>query len=176
MLSTITLVVAGPTTNDKIGLVAVAGVFIAFALISSFVLPKRMPDFPGRFIGWYIALAILFFIAMISAVILFGKEAPEASGETSGGTTTSASAPATTGDAAAGAVVFKSAGCVSCHTLKAAHATGTVGPNLDDLKPSEATVQHQVETGGGAMPSFKGTLTPTQIQDVAAYVFTSTHS
>jgi mono/diheme cytochrome c family protein len=31
-------------------------------------------------------------------------------------------------------------------------------------------VQHQVEVGGGAMPAFKGQLTPTQIQDVAAYV------
>src|SRR5271154_2104185 len=153
MLSTISLVVAGPSTTDKIGLVVFAGLFIAFALISSFVLPKRMPDFPGRFIGWYIALAALFFIAMLAAVFVFGKEVPEASGETSSGTTTSASAPPpTVGDPTAGAAVFKSAGCVSCHTLKAAGATGTVGPNLDELKPAEATVQHQVETGGGVMP------------------------
>jgi mono/diheme cytochrome c family protein len=28
----------------------------------------------------------------------------------------------------------------------------------------------QVESGGGGMPPFKGTLTPKQIQDVAAFV------
>jgi cytochrome c6 len=179
MLSTITLVVAGLSTSHKIGLAAVGAAFITFALISSFVLPKRIPDFPGRFIGWYIAIAVLFFLAMLSAVIVFGREAPEASAE---GTTTSASAPpanggapATVGDPIAGSHVFLTAGCTGCHTLKAAHSTGTVGPNLDELKPTEATVQHQVETGGGAMPSFKGTLSPKQIQDVAAYVFVSTH-
>src|ERR1700755_2664425 len=40
------------------------------------------------------------------------------------------------GDSANGKSVFASAGCGSCHTLAAAKATGTVGPNLDDLKPS----------------------------------------
>ena len=28
--------------------------------------------------------------------------------------------------------------CASCHTLAAAGSTGTVGPNLDQLKPSDA--------------------------------------
>ena len=37
-------------------------------------------------------------------------------------------------------------------------------------------MQHQVENGGGVMPAFKGQLTAKQIQDVAAYVFTATHS
>ena len=71
---------------------------------------------------------------------------------------------------AAGKQVFVSAGCGGCHTLKDAGSTGNVGPNLDQLKPSEATVDHQVQVGGGAMPSFKGQLTPAQIQSVAAYV------
>jgi mono/diheme cytochrome c family protein len=31
-------------------------------------------------------------------------------------------------------------------------------------------VIHQVTNGGGGMPSFKGTLTDQQIQDVGAYV------
>jgi mono/diheme cytochrome c family protein len=60
--------------------------------------------------------------------------------------------------------------CGSCHTLKAAATTGTVGPNLDDLKPDEATVQRQVINGGGAMPAFKGQLTDAQIKAVAQYV------
>ena len=71
---------------------------------------------------------------------------------------------------AVGKQVFASAGCGGCHTLKDAGATGNVGPNLDQLKPSAGTVAHQVEVGGGAMPAFKGQLTPEQIQAVAAYV------
>jgi cbb3-type cytochrome c oxidase subunit III len=66
-----------------------------------------------------------------------------------------------------------SANCASCHTLKAAAANGTIGPNLDDLKPSEPIVKHQVEVGGGVMPAFKGTLTPEQIDAVAKFVATS---
>lgn len=65
------------------------------------------------------------------------------------------------------------ANCASCHTLKAAGATGTIGPNLDDLKPSEAIAKHQVEVGGGVMPAFKGTLTPEQIAAVAKFVSSS---
>jgi mono/diheme cytochrome c family protein len=69
-----------------------------------------------------------------------------------------------------GRQVFESAGCTSCHTLKDAGSKGTVGPNLDQLKPSEAAVQHQVENGGGAMPAFKDKLTAAQIAAVAKYV------
>ena len=64
------------------------------------------------------------------------------------------------------------ANCGSCHTLKDAGTNGTVGPNLDQLKPTLAIVQHQVINGGGAMPAFKGTLTPAQITAVAKYVST----
>src|SRR4029077_9180697 len=39
--------------------------------------------------------------------------------------------------------------CASCHTLDAAHATGTVGPNLDRLRPSKSVVARQVTNGGG---------------------------
>jgi cytochrome c6 len=79
-----------------------------------------------------------------------------------------------TGDPAAGAKVFGSAGCGSCHTLAAAHSTGTVGPNLDQLKPDYRAVTAQVTNGGAAMPSFKKTLSTQQIADVSAYVVKST--
>ena len=69
-----------------------------------------------------------------------------------------------------GAAIFKGIGCAGCHTLKAAGSTGTVGPNLDQLKPSFALVQHQVTVGGGVMPSFKNTLSAAQIVAVAKYV------
>jgi len=68
-----------------------------------------------------------------------------------------------------GKAIF-SAQCASCHTLKAAGATGTVGPNLDQLKPSQPVVEKQVTNGGGVMPAFKGTLSPEQITAVAKYV------
>ena len=72
-----------------------------------------------------------------------------------------------------GAAIFKGAGCAGCHTLSAAGATGTVGPNLDQLKPSTSVVAHQVMVGGGAMPAFQGKLSPAQIQAVAQYVSSS---
>jgi mono/diheme cytochrome c family protein len=72
-----------------------------------------------------------------------------------------------------GKQIFTTAGCAGCHTLKAAGATGTVGPNLDAAKPSEAKVVHQVNVGGGAMPAFKGQLTPAQITAVAKFVSSS---
>jgi cbb3-type cytochrome c oxidase subunit III len=71
-----------------------------------------------------------------------------------------------------GKTIFKSE-CASCHTLAAAQATGTIGPNLDQLKPAEARVKHQVEVGGSVMPAFKGTLTAAQIAAVAKFVASS---
>jgi mono/diheme cytochrome c family protein len=72
-----------------------------------------------------------------------------------------------------GAAIFKGAGCAGCHTLAAAGATGTTGPNLDQLKPTAAIVAHQVMVGGGVMPAFQGKLSPAQIQAVANYVASS---
>jgi mono/diheme cytochrome c family protein len=72
-----------------------------------------------------------------------------------------------------GAAIFKGAGCAGCHTLAAAGAKGTTGPNLDQLKPTTAVVAHQVIVGGGLMPAFEGKLSPAQIQAVAKYVSSS---
>jgi cytochrome c553 len=73
-------------------------------------------------------------------------------------------------DLVAGAAVFRTAGCGSCHTLAAAGAGGQIGPNLDSLRPTFDQTQAQVTQGGGSMPSFRKTLTPAQIRDVAAFV------
>jgi mono/diheme cytochrome c family protein len=78
------------------------------------------------------------------------------------------------GDPAAGKKIFVSAGCVSCHTLKDAGATGTVGPNLDQAKPDYRLTTARVTNGKGAMPSFKGQLTDQEIANVAAYVVKAT--
>jgi mono/diheme cytochrome c family protein len=78
------------------------------------------------------------------------------------------------GDSKQGSSVYASAGCGGCHTLAAAHSTGTVGPNLDQLKPDYRAVTAQVTNGGGAMPAFKSKLSTQQIADVSAYVVEST--
>jgi cbb3-type cytochrome c oxidase subunit III len=61
--------------------------------------------------------------------------------------------------------------CASCHTLAAAGATGTVGPNLDQISPAEARIVEQIQKGGGGMPPFEGQLTDAQIQALAKFVF-----
>jgi mono/diheme cytochrome c family protein len=74
------------------------------------------------------------------------------------------------GGQTSGSAVFASAGCSSCHTLKVAGATGTIGPDLDQLRPSAATVSAIVRSGGAGMPSFSGKLSDAQIAAVAKYV------
>jgi cytochrome c oxidase subunit 1 len=96
--------------------------------------------------------------------------------------TTTAAAPATTTPASvspaylAGKQVFETAGCSGCHTLSAAGSTGTVGPDLDQKKPALALVIKFVTSGKLQMPSFKSTLSATQIKDVATFVSTATHA
>jgi cytochrome c6 len=98
------------------------------------------------------------------------ETAPSTTTTTGATTTTGTTGTTTSGGAPDGKQVFASAGCGGCHTLKDAGATGTVGPNLDQLKPSQARVARQVENGGAVMPAFKGRLTAAQIQAVATYV------
>ena len=174
----------GITSNGKIGLGLVALAFIAFALVSSFVLPRRNPDFPGRRLGLYLVVAGLIFVAMIAAVVVFAKES-EAEEDTAEVTetqppteteteTTPSETGASAGDAAAGEAVFAEAGCDGCHTLEAAGASGNVGPNLDESKPDAALVEQRVRNGAGAMPSFEDQLDDQEIADVTAFVVEST--
>jgi mono/diheme cytochrome c family protein len=93
--------------------------------------------------------------------------------ETTGGNEADLPALKLTGDATAGKAVFESAGCTACHTLSAAGSTGTVGPNLDQAKPSFDLVVQRVTLGQGGMPSFKDQLQPQQIADVAEFVSSS---
>ncbi len=125
---------------------------------------------------------LAFLAAALAALLLAAcgggsDEGTEAAAETTAATTpatTGEEAPPAEGDAQAGASVFESAGCGGCHTLAAAGSTGTVGPNLDELRPALDQIVEQVTNGGGAMPAFAGKLTEEQIRDVAAYVFQST--
>lgn len=90
---------------------------------------------------------------------------------------TTESAPTTTSAAelaAQGKALFAPAGCAGCHTLADAGASGSVGPNLDDAKPTAALVVDRVTNGKGAMPSFSGQLSKDEIEALAAYVSQAT--
>jgi cytochrome c551/c552 len=128
------------SSSHEIGLAVAGALFITFALLSSFVFPRHNPNFPGRKgLRWYIPLCFLFFVGMLAAVLVFGREKPgieiSAAAAAAGGSATTTAAPASgpAGNAAAGKAVFASAGCGACHSFKPAASTGTVGPNLDDL-------------------------------------------
>ena len=69
-----------------------------------------------------------------------------------------------------GAEIFAQAGCGSCHTLAAAKSSGTIGPTLDEAKPSKALAVDRVTNGSGAMPPFKDRLSKEQIDAVASFV------
>jgi mono/diheme cytochrome c family protein len=166
------------TTTGKVTLLVVAGLFIAWALITAIWIPKRNPDFPTTLTA-FLLVSSLFLVAQLGAVywVTSTQEVETEAVETTPAETTPAeTTPAETtpaggkGDAAAGKEVFASAGCVSCHTLADAGSTGAVGPNLDDAKPSSDLVVDRVTNGKGVMPPFAEQLTEQQIQDVAAYV------
>jgi mono/diheme cytochrome c family protein len=176
------------STTSMIALGVMAGIFIVFALISSFVLPARNPDFPGK--KWrnaYLGLCVLLFLAMMGTVVVWGKEdeaaeahavAEEHPGETSSTTTLPETTPPTTeegvtADPEAGKLIFTSSACGSCHIMSAANATGTIGPNLDETQPDVALIEDRVENGKGAMPPFPN-LSEQDVADVAAYVHEST--
>jgi len=110
---------------------------------------------------------------------------------TSATTTTSSSG----GNAAAGKVVFNgSAGCAGCHTFAAAGSSGTTGPNLDTAPKTDAAADGNTALDkfikesivdpeaylakgypGGIMPPDFGTrLTPTQINDLVAFIASNT--
>ena len=59
--------------GHEIGLVIVAAVFIAFALVSSFLVPRYKPDFPGPDgMSVFVIASVLMFALMVAAVNFFG--------------------------------------------------------------------------------------------------------
>jgi plastocyanin len=69
------LVLAGLSTGHKIGLGVVGAVFVAFALASSFLAPRRRAEFPGRNgLSVFILACVVLFAAMLTAVVVFGRE------------------------------------------------------------------------------------------------------
>jgi mono/diheme cytochrome c family protein len=171
------------STSHEIGLAVVAGIFIVFALLCSFVFPRMDPKFPGRRVGLFVFVVALLTLAELGAVEKFAVESESEAAKPAETTTTPEStttAPAPAGDAAAGKAVFTSAGCAACHTLAEANAAGTVGPNLDEvLKGKDAAFIHEsiVDPNAeiapgyskGVMPGNFGTsLSPKQLDDLVA--------
>ena len=189
-------------TGYQTALLVVAASFIVFALVMALVVPRSRPSFPGNRLGIFLVVCVLFFAAQLTAVLVLAEigEADEpAVAETTTTTETTTTQPTTTettptttesqptetttettqaaGDPVAGKEVFLGeSGCSGCHTLADAGSTGTIGPNLDAIKPTYDKVVTQVTNGGGVMPPFGDKLTEEQIQDVAAYVSSVTQS
>jgi uncharacterized cupredoxin-like copper-binding protein len=76
------VLLAGLSSGHKIGLAVVAAVFISFALTSSFLAPRRRPDFPGKNgLSVFVIACVVLFAAMIAAVEAFGGESEKKSGQ-----------------------------------------------------------------------------------------------
>ena len=59
--------------GHEIGLIVVAAVFIGFALVSSLVVPRYKPDFPGPTgLSVFAIASIVMFVLMVAAVNFFG--------------------------------------------------------------------------------------------------------
>jgi mono/diheme cytochrome c family protein len=174
--------------NDAI-LTVFAAILIAFSLVVAIVVPRRDAGFPGPKLRLFALIAVLLVAAMLTAVEVFGEShhfgeaggEAEVTPEAEGATDTTEGEPAMTeegdggggggGEAAAlGREVFEANGCASCHTLEAAGAAGTIGPNLDESDVSLEQAIEQIRQGGGGMPAFEGRLSEEEIRAVAQFV------
>lgn len=68
------------------------------------------------------------------------------------------------------AELFNSSGCAGCHRLDEAGAEGPMGPDLNRKSLTVEQVRETVENGSGAMPSYKGKLSPAEIERLADFV------
>lgn len=97
--------------------------------------------------------------------------------------------PKLIGNPKAGKTAFSTT-CAACHALKAAGAVGNIGPNLDKTAKllTEAQIIKAITNGGASvmtkaaiakytttMVAYKGTLPSSTINNIAAFVYTSTH-
>ncbi|MGB0120746.1 MAG: cytochrome c [Solirubrobacterales bacterium] len=73
-------------------------------------------------------------------------------------------------DSIDGKEIFQSGGCAGCHVLSAADAQGPLGPSLDGLNLSAASVARQVRQGGEQMPAFDERLSGAEIDAVSDFV------
>ena len=133
----------------------------------------------NRRVGLAVGVGIVGVVAVVVVAVIVNSSSVDA-----GDATIRQSAPVTesvaepvlppqSGDAIAGKDVFAQAGCGNCHTLDAAGSTGTIGPVLDGRGSSYQVIFEQVVAGGGGMPSYGGTLSAEEIQDVVVFTIES---
>jgi hypothetical protein len=82
------------------------------------------------------------------------------------------------GDLIAGRDAFKigtDPRCGDCHALADAGTTATVGPNLDEVKPTFEQVLAAMAEGPGVMPKFPEVSMEVK-ENIAAYVEDATHN
>ncbi|MGH3136714.1 MAG: c-type cytochrome, partial [Gaiellaceae bacterium] len=60
-------------TGYETGLLAVAAVFIAFALTVALVVPRSRPEFPSRRLGVFVGVCVALFAAQMTAVLLLAE-------------------------------------------------------------------------------------------------------
>jgi mono/diheme cytochrome c family protein len=108
-------------------------------------------------------------LLLVAIILLLGFAACGGDDDDEGGEAAATETEAGGGEAD-GAAVFTSAGCGGCHTLAAANSSGSTGPNLDELMPSQEEAAEQVRNGGGGMPAFGDELSDAEIDAVAQYV------
>ena len=59
--------------GHEIGLIVVAAIFIAFALVSSLLVPRYKPDFPGPSgLSVFAIASVVLFVLMLAAINFFG--------------------------------------------------------------------------------------------------------
>lgn len=123
----------------------------------------------GAWIGALVALAIVF--AWLAGRDE-GRNHPAGSGAAKKAAGTASKQPKVVSSPAQ--KLFAST-CGGCHTLSAAGTTGSVGPDLGQLKPNQALVLSAIKNGGagsGAMP--KNLLAGAKAGEIAQYVAKAT--
>jgi mono/diheme cytochrome c family protein len=130
------------TTTGKVVLFVVAGTFIAFALLTAIVIPRRRPSFPGNRLGAFLALVGLLFVAQMSAVVWVAEtqeseEHAEAAETEPGETEAGETEPAETEPAETGAATEGETEPAETATEPAETGTATEGEGRGDAAAGE---------------------------------------
>jgi plastocyanin len=64
----------GLSSGQKLGIALMATVFAGFSLVVSMLVPRRWPQFPGRWLPAFLAVIVVLFVGMLTTVILVAKE------------------------------------------------------------------------------------------------------
>ncbi len=148
----------------------------------------------GRWVVIFGGLGILAALLM-STIALLDRNGPNTTTVTvhAAAPTTTKTVPALTGNAL-GAQLFVSGnpstgaiGCASCHTMKAAGATGVIGPNLDkelSADPAADTLVSVVDPNKEIVPGYSANVMPTnygtalskrELDALVHYIYVSTN-